>query len=55
MAVSLHFKYTGMIELVGIHRILKDSADRLDPVYIVELEAIGPAEDQLWTAPGYTL
>jgi hypothetical protein len=47
MAVSLRFKYTGMIELVGIHRLLKNSADRLDPVYIGVLETIGPAEDQL--------
>jgi hypothetical protein len=45
MAVSLHFKC--MIVLVGICRILNNSADRLDEGYVIELEAIGPV--QLWT------
>ena len=43
-AVSLHFEC--MVQLVSIRGVLNDPADRLEQVYIVELEAISPV--QLW-------
>ena len=44
ITILLHFKC--MIKLVGIGRILNNSADRINQIYIVELHDIGTI--QFW-------
>ena len=41
-AVSLHFER--MIQLVGIKRVLNNSTDRIEQVYVVELEEVSSVE-----------